>query len=197
MKSAFVTLTATGILALLLTGCNKYPGYKEVYNKDGLIILSKQGEKFDSLTNKTYNTPMPFVGVDPKDGKPIVKTEAIAAIKLYQDPLDAAGDTITARYVDFYFKNLHDYLAEIIATQNQGGDLTKVGMRFYFAGTSPKHSIILGPILNTSAAGTTINQIVDPLWFTRETEYTAFNFGSLCPDNCTNDNDYSGYAKPK
>ncbi len=216
MKRNLAKLTMLLTILFSYTSCN-YKGYKESYNKNGIVILTsgeqKQYEVFydkdSSILLRVKNTtdssnkkrrsfkdviPFAFTGVDPKYGKEIDTAAAKVKINRYQ----TAAGTEDSRYIDMYYINMDNYMSAIryvASDPNNPIDITQLGIRIYFSkeeAAPNRNSVVFGPILNKSKP-TDDPQIVEPLWRTNPTGFTAFDFGSLCPDNCTNYSDKTGY----
>ena len=161
-------------------GSEKYTDYTEVYNKDGYVVLKSNSRRTDSSIDGTHK-----VFTHPEDGRIFKDSgEAATCIRRFQNALSTKDKT--TRYVDFYFARISEY-SKLIADHIK--DTTGLGIRLYYAiNESGKNTIVAGPIKNVD---TKDYKKVDVLWMLYPKEFSAFDFGGLCPELCSN-NDTTG-----
>lgn len=184
------------MLILHLVSCSnqtkgdcKYDDYDLQYTTENFLVLVKKGYQKDSLSPQRDKTSLFFRSIDSSAGKIITDTsEAIGMIDKYQGSMSNPKGT---RYIDFYYLNLEKYLEEIKKTNTS--EMEKLGVRIYFSMRGDTNNVVIGPI---KSIGDFSNNQVEVLWITKPKDYKAFDYGSPCPDNCTNNNDLTGYSTP-
>ncbi len=157
---------------------NKSYVYDTIYKTDGYILLKikdiNNGTKEDKEKIALYR----FDSIN-GPGSEILVQDAKSEIGAFRKKYNTATDSLT-KYASFSYTNLFNYMAKFRSPFPDGD--TETGIRIYPAlksGTNGKDSLtfIFGPTYKGK------NQ------WRKSTTVAAFNTGSLCPDNCPDDDD--------